>query len=186
MHFVGVCKKLQSTLLLYYICKCLTNTVMKENSFISLGQESDCMVWIRWQKATKTPDGRSTKARWASMGISSVHRCQQMPTKLSISDGDFSAISWNCLHGLSVMGGVPSVPYTLPNSLIILTAKACMKLYLIVWLPNALTSVMLESTLEIKLMQFCHSFFLSNISVNDSSSPILEISEFEIHSHLLN
>jgi hypothetical protein len=38
------------------------------------------------------------------------------------------------LHGLSVMGGVPSVPYILPNSLIILTAKACMKLYLIVWL----------------------------------------------------
>jgi hypothetical protein len=61
-----------------------------------------------------------------------------MPTKLGISDGDFCAISWNCLHGLSVMGGVPSVPYILPNSLIILTAKACMKLYLIVWLWNAL------------------------------------------------
>ncbi len=123
---------------------------------------------------------------WASPVSTDVHRCQQMPTKLSISDGDFSAISWNCLHGLSVMGGVPSVPYILPNSLIILTAKACMKLYLIVWLLNALTSVMLESTLEIKLMQFCHSFFLSNISVNDSSSPIFEIFEFEIHSHLLN
>ncbi len=134
MHFVGVCKKLQSTLLLYYICKCFTNPVMKENSFISLGQESDCMVWIRWQKTPKTPDGRSTKAKWASPVSTDVHRCQQMPTKLSISDGHFSSISWNCLHGLSVMGGVPSVPYILPNSLIILTAKACMKLYLIVWL----------------------------------------------------
>jgi hypothetical protein len=51
---------------------------------------------------------------WASPVSKDVHRCQQMPTKLSISDGDFSAISWNCLHWLSVMGGVPSVPYILP------------------------------------------------------------------------
>jgi hypothetical protein len=123
------------------------------------------------------------------VGISSVHRCPQMPTDAHKIEhfwwrflcNFMELFAWTVCYGWR-----SSVPYILPNSLIILTAKACMKLFLIVWLWNALTSVMLESTLEIKLMQFCHSFFLSNISVNDSSSPIFENFEFEIHSHLLN
>jgi len=58
---------------------------MKENSFI--------FHWARRVIAWYGLDGRSVKARWPSMSISSVYRCQQMPTKLSISDGNFSAIS---------------------------------------------------------------------------------------------
>jgi hypothetical protein len=135
----------------------------------------------------------SKNTRWkkhkGKVGICGHLQCPQMSTDAHKIEHFWWRFLCNFMELFAwtvCYGWCSSVPYILPNSLIILTAKACMKLYPIVWLWNALTSVMLESTLEIKLMQFCHSFFLCNISVNDSSSPIFEIFEFEIHFHLLN
>lgn len=64
----GSVRNCKSTLLLFYVCKYFTNPVMKENSFISLGQESDCLVWIRWNKHK------------GKVGIYGHLQCPQMPT----------------------------------------------------------------------------------------------------------